>query len=202
MVNSAIQITEKPDWVSWDEIHEALMRAHAFNREHGIIMRKPSLPGDEIRQELGKDGRMFVALSDNHVVGTAAIISKKSKTWYTHAPYGYMCFASVLPEYNGKGIYKRLCDKRECIAKEMGLTGLYIDTHNKNTHVISISLKNGFKRVAVKGCKDHWNVVMFKWINGCPYSDSRCKIEFYKSKIITLLKANTISFLRKLKVHK
>ena len=33
---------EKPDWVSWETIHDVLWEAHAENRKNGVFMRYPS----------------------------------------------------------------------------------------------------------------------------------------------------------------
>ena len=183
-----IQIIEKPEWVSWDEIHEVLVEAHALNRARGINMRKPSLPGEEIKKEIGDDGIMLVALDGEKVVGTAALLVKKKKSWYNDGDYGYLCFAAVLPDYYGKGIYKRLSQKREEIARAKGLDKLFFDTHHNNYHVININKENGFKCVDIRVLPDHWNVVLFKWLDGCPYTDAYCKYEFNKHKIIALTK--------------
>ncbi len=180
-MNSNIQIVEKPDWVSWDDIHDVLTQAHKSNREKGIIMRKPSLPGELIEREFGKDDVMLVALDGTIVIGTAALLVKECSTWYFKGQYGYLCFASVLPQYAGRGVYKNLCEERVRIAKEKGLKGLLFDTHHKNKHVININRKNGFKRVAVRNHQDHWNVVMFKWFDGCPHANSTCFIHFFFS---------------------
>ena len=37
-MNNDIQIVEKPDWISWDDIKKCLFDAHAINREKGINM--------------------------------------------------------------------------------------------------------------------------------------------------------------------
>ena len=87
-----IQIIEKPDWVSWDDIHEVLWKAHASNRANGIAMRKPSLLGNEIKKEIGENGKMFVAIVDGQLAGTAAIVHKEGKMWYNNGTYGYLCF--------------------------------------------------------------------------------------------------------------
>lgn len=196
-MNANIQVLEKPDWISWDVIHDVLMEAHAKNRTKGINMRKPSLPGEEIKKEIGDDGVMLVALDGEKVVGTAAVLVKQKKTWYNDGQYGYLCFAAILPGYNGKGIYKQLCKKREEIARQKGLDRLYIDTHHDNTHVIEINKKQGFRCVDVKILRDHWNVVLFKWLDGCPYSDFRCKYEFAKRKAIMQAKSIVKRFLGK-----
>lgn len=191
-----IQIIEKPDWVSWENIHEVLVKAHASNRAHGINMRKPSLPGEEIKKEIGDDGVMLIAMEGKKVIGTAALLIKSNHLWYSSKPYGYLCFASILPDFTGRGIYGRLCKERERIAIEKGLSGLYIDTHHNNTTVVKIALQNGFHRVDVKSCKDHWNVVLFKWLNGCPYSDFRCWYEFHKRKMIMKVKTKIKSLIK------
>jgi hypothetical protein len=72
-----LQIVEKPEWVSWEDIHEVLVKAHAQNRANGINMKKPSLPGEKIAKEIGEEGKMFVAMEDNKVVGTLALIKKR-----------------------------------------------------------------------------------------------------------------------------
>ena len=182
-----ITIIEKPDWVSWDAIHEVLNQAHKANRDKGIVMRKPSLPGSLIEKEIGKDGVMLIALDGTSIVGTAALLFRNCSTWFNKGPYGYMCFASVLPEYAGNGVYKRLCEEREKIAKNRGLKGLLFDTHHKNTRVIEINLRNGFKRVAAKNYGDHWNTIMFKRLDDKPYSKARCLLFYYYSALVACI---------------
>ncbi len=183
-MRSNIQIIEKPDWVSWDAIHDVLTQAHKANRDKGIVMRMPSLPGYRIENEVGKDGVMLVALDGTKIVGTAALLIRNCSTWYNKGQYGYLCFASVVPEYAGKGIYRMLCEKRERIAKEKGLNGLLFDTHHRNAHVIDINLRNGFKRVAAKNYGKHWNTVMFKKLDGKPLPKARCFFSYHCGAIV------------------
>lgn len=173
-----IQIIERPESVSWDEIHKVLWSAHAQNRANGINMALPALPGDKIREIIGGRGKMLVAIVDGKVVGTAAIKIKPSNLWCGKGEYAYCCFASVLPEYNGLGIYKRLDIKREEIAKEMGLNRMLGDTNENNKRRLEIAHKAGYKFVDISIWKDHYNIVMVKWLNGCPYSDWYCKLQF------------------------
>lgn len=179
-----IEILEKPDWVSWDEIHNVLQSAHAENRAHGINMRKPSLPGNEIAKEIGDEGKMFVALDGKRVVGTAAIVVKRMNYWCAPPNDKYACiyFASVLPEYAGQGIFKKLDLKREEQARAMGITKMLGDTHENNTHRLEIFKKTGYKYIGYKLCGDHHNIVYVKWLDGCPYSNFRCWFEYNKRK--------------------
>lgn len=193
-----ITIVEKPDWVSWDEIHEVLVKSHAQNRENGINMRKPSLPGDKIAEEIGDEGKMFVAMDGRKVVGTAAIVVKSKSLWCGRKQDRYAClyFASVLPEYNGRGIYKKFQLRREEEATSMGVDKLLFDTHENNRHVLEINCKNGYKYVDYRVLGDHNNVVMVKWLKGCPYSDFRCWYEFNKRKLILKVKIKIKAILK------
>lgn len=179
-----IHLVEKPDWVSWDEIHDVLWAAHSSNRDKGINMRKPGLAGHEIRDEIEPNGKILVALHQSRVVGTAAIVMKQGKSWYDKGLCGYLCFASLLPEYQGLGIYKELMIQREKFAIEAKVDMLSFDTHVRNKHVIDINKKNGFVPVAIKPCSDHFNVVMVKWVSECPYSIIERVFRYWKSILI------------------
>ena len=175
-----IEIIEKPDWVSWDEIHEVLWQAHAENREKGMNMAFPALPGEKIRENLEKNrGKIFVALGENNrVIATAAIKVKRANLWCGRGDYAYFCFASILPEYRGHGIYKSMYIRRERETKKMGLHRILFDTHEHNLRVIDANSLHGFKSVDISVWKDHYNVIMVKWLDGCPYSDRYCTWQF------------------------
>ena len=54
-----IQIIEKPDWVSWDEIHSVLWKAHEQNRKKGMIMSLPSKSAEDLQKYMEGKGKMF-----------------------------------------------------------------------------------------------------------------------------------------------
>lgn len=181
-MNQNIQILERPEWVSWDEIHNVLWKAHEDNRSKGINMAFPALPGEKIQEKIEGRGKMLVAMDGKKVVGTAALIVKVNYLWCGKGDYAYCCFASVLPEYNGRGVYKALDLRREELALSMKLTRMIADTHENNKHRLDIAKKAGYKFVGLKACKDHYNVIMVKWLNGCPYSENYIKLRFLLSK--------------------
>lgn len=187
-----VQVVEKPDWVSWDEIHDVIWKAHESNRQQGINMRFPALPGEEIKKRVEGNGKMFVALDGNKVVGTAALRTKKASLWCGKGEYAYLCFASVLPEYSGRGIYKQLYEYIERESIKNGLSRVMFDTHEKNSRMAEINLKHGYKKVSYKRYDDHYNIIFVKWLDGCPYSEARCKVEFaiqkLKEKVKTLIR--------------
>lgn len=189
-MESNIQIVEKPDWITWDDIRQCLFEAHAENRAKGINMAHYQWPVERIKDSLGEKGVVLVALDGKRLVGTAAIGDKIGKTWYANGPYAYICFDAVLPEYSGKGIFKLLDSKREQLAIEFGYKILVFDTHQKNVHRQQIALKNGFRLVRFfrASSKDHYSVVMAKWLDGCPYSRMYCWIEYQLSRLNTLMR--------------
>lgn len=189
MNDRSIQIIEKPDWVSWDDIKQCLYEAHAVNREKGINMAHYQWPAEKIKQSLGENGFMLVAMDGDKLVGTAGIGEKFGNKWYVKGRYAYECYAGVLPEYAGIGIYKMLEIKRESKVREDGYDVLIGDTHSKNAHRIDIALKNGFRLVRFfrAASKDHYSVVIAKWLNGCPYSSIYCWMRFQTSKFHALI---------------
>jgi len=184
-MSEGIQIIEKPDWVSWDDIKRCLNDAHAINRAKGINMTHYQWPADKIRDSLGENGVMLVALDGGKVVATAAIAEKKGKVWYTTDSYAYLCFVGVHPSYSGKGLYHSLTKKIEEIARLKGLKVLVFDTHKNNKIMQNASKKNGYRfvRFFQASSRDHYSVVMAKWMDGCPYSRVYCWWNYYCSLI-------------------
>lgn len=179
-MDNSIQIIEKPEWVTWEDIHNVLWKAHEDNRRRGVQMRLPTLPGEDIKNRLENDnGKMFVAIDGQKIVGTAAVKIKNANLWCGKGEYAYMCFASVLPEYSGQGIYKQLYEYREQECRKRGTSRIMFDTNENNTRVIEINIKHGYKKVSYKRYDDHYNIIFVKWLNGCPYSDFRCRYEFF-----------------------
>ena len=181
-MNTEIHIIEKPDWVSWDEIHEVLWKAHEKNRENGVIMSYPSLTGDEIKKRIENNGKMYLALDGQLVIGTLALIIKKGNKWYNKGMYGYLCFGAVLPQYSGKGIYRSLYKVAETTALNTGISVITRDTNEKNARMLKISKQEGYHFVEYKAYKDHFNIVRAKWLFGCTHPSWYIKLRFLLSK--------------------
>lgn len=177
-----IEVIKKPDWVSWEVIHQVLWKAHEENRQKGIMMQLPALSAEELQKYVG-EGTMFVAMDDNMVIGTLALIIQEGKRWYNQGQYGYVCLGAVLPDYSGKGVFRLLYDNVEKEALRLNLPVLIRDTNEKNSRMLKISKKEGYHFVAYRACRDHFNIVRAKWLNECPYSLWYIKFRFYISKI-------------------
>ena len=183
-MDSQIQVLPKPDWVSWDTIHDVIWKAHEVNRNKGIVMRYPSLTGEEIRERIEGQGTMFVAICDGKVVGTAALKTKKVCLWCGGGEYAYLCFAAVLPEYGGRGIYRMLYARVEDETKSKGLDRIMFDSHEGNKKILEIHKRDGFIPVSYRKYEDHFNIIMVKWLNGCPYSRIMCYLKYHKIKYV------------------
>lgn len=181
-MNSKIQIIEKPEFISWDEIHDVLWKAHEQNRQKGIVMQLPALSAAELQKHVD-GGKMFVAMDGNKVVGTLALIIKEGKQWYNKGRYGYLCLGAVLPDYSGKGVFRLLYDVAEKEAKQHRLSVLTRDTNEKNARMLKISKKEGYHFVAYIAYRDHFNIVRAKWLQPCSFSPWYIKFRFYLSKI-------------------
>lgn len=178
-----IVIKEKPEWVSWDEIKLCLVNAHSVNRAKGINMSHYQWSANQIQESIGVNGVMLVAMAGEKVVGTLALIEKYGHSWYAPDRYAFLGFAGVLPEYSGRGIYSGMANLIEKIAADRKIPILVFDTHEKNKRMRKISTTNGYRLVhyfRVKN-RDHYNVIMAKWIDGSSYSQFYCWYRFFFS---------------------
>lgn len=184
-----IQIIEKPEWVSWEDIKQCLLLSHESNRAKGVNMAHYQWPAEEIAKYMGDTGHMLVALEGEKLVGTAGLKEKTRRDWYYNGQCGYMCFAGVLPEYNGKGIYKALTEQRETLAKVIGYEMVIFDTHEQNQKLRKIAERNGFRYVRFFQAvtKDHYSVEMAKWLKKCPYRKIYCRYRYVISWLKTMV---------------
>lgn len=186
-----IVVTLKPHDVSWDAIKDCLYNAHAVNRANGVLMKRYLSPAEELRDFVGQDGFCWVALDGHKVVGTACLKIVDGKEFYNEHKSGYLCFASVLPEYSGLGLFKKLEFCRESKAKEIGLVSLFGDTNAKNRKRLSYAKKNGYCYVSYKRYGDHFSIVYTKWVDKCPYNKIWIKYKYLstKTKVLARYKA-------------
>lgn len=180
-----IQVIEKPEWVLWDEIKKCLSDAHTINRDNGINMSHYQWSAEKIKDYIGDKGIVLVALDGRKIVGTASFTEKNGGKWFAKGRYAYMCFAGVIPEYKGIGLYRILTTKREEIAQKKGYKLLVFDTHIQNKEVQTIAKRRGYKYVQYfqAASKDHFSVMMAKWLGKCPYSKIYCRMRYLVSMV-------------------
>ena len=183
MDRNEIVVLEKPENVSWDEISSVLKQAHAENVKNGIVLPYPALPPEELYAKTeGRGGKLFVAMHNGKVVGTGAVAIIEKQFWCGKGKYAYCFFGAMLPNYEGKGVYRRIVETREKYAATQGVSRMMFDTDERNKRVIDIALKNGYKKVEYRVREGHNSVVLVKWLEGCPYSRFKCAIQFVRIK--------------------
>lgn len=170
-MSTDIQIMEKPDWVSWEDIRQCLYEAHSVNRAKGINMFLYQASPDKLREYIGENGVMLVALDGNKIVGVCGMCEKKDKQWFTKGAYAQLSLGGILPECSGHGVFRRFIQILERIAEERSYFAVLSSTHEKNKRRIDISKSNGYKLVGYTAVGDHYNVLMAKWPEGSPYSE-------------------------------
>lgn len=176
-----IRYLEKPESVSYDEIHEVLYAAHAVNRAKGMNMHNAELSGEELKESIeGKNGKCYVAMDGDRVVGTTSYELRSRNRWYAKGTIPYLTKAGVLPEYNGKGVYKTLAKYRDEEVAKLDCSVSEFDTAEHNDRIQEIWAKKGARKVSFIAPKDadHYSVVIAYWPKGCPYSKLYCALRF------------------------
>lgn len=177
-----VRIIEKPDSISWEEIRQCLIDAHAENRAKGINMTHYQWPAEKIKAFIGDDSVVLVALDGSKLVGVLALNTIEKKKWYVTGKCGYVGFGAVLHEYNGQGIFRKMYDTIEEKARKNGYDVLIRDTNEKNKRMLKISKKEGYRFVDYMAGSDHNSIMRAKWLGECPFSTSYCKRKFLLSK--------------------
>ena len=176
-----IIVCEKPEWVAWDVIHDILWEAHKVNREKGMRMRNPALSGKEIGELLRNHGKCFVAMEGNKVIGTCSFVLKKRNRWYArNENLAELIMAAVLPEYQGRGVYKKLLTYREIAVKKEKVHIMEMSTAEHNKNVQNILKRNGFIPVSlrVSSFGKHYSVVMAKRTDEKSYSKLETSLRY------------------------
>lgn len=180
-----ISIIEKPDWVTYDEIHNVLYAAHERNREQGIFMNTARLSGKQIKDRIGPEGKCFIALvNDRTIVGTVSASKTYRKCWYRTGMLVNLKMLGVIPEYQNQHISSLLYNKVEEYAVDNQIDLIELDTAENNTHSIEVYEKSGFRKVGYFASPNvkHYSVVMAKWLNNCPYSPCYANLRFLVKK--------------------
>ena len=169
-----IKVMEKPEWISWDNIHELIYAAHKKNIAKGFTMNTALESGEQLKKRLGDDGKCFVALCGDKLVGTTSVSFFTGRAWYNKGLLvAHSMLSAILPKYQGLGILGDLNALRDAYIHEKGAKMLHGDTAEDNKIVRLSAKKGGCYEVSYYAPKaDHYSVNFVKWFDGCPYSKS------------------------------
>ena len=186
-----IRIMPKPDWISWDEIQNCIYIAQQTNVKKGFDMIFGHYTGEELKNEIG-DGYCFVALDQNNkVVGTLSLIVSSIKLWWHKGQAGLHCYEGILPEYRGSDVYFGLHDIIEEKEKKLGLKVIWATTAEQNKVIINLANKTGWKKVqfaALPKRGKYFSVMLAKWVDGCPHSDTCIRFMYKLSERLVRMK--------------
>ena len=177
-------IREKPRDMSFEVIRNVLQRAHQQNFDKGIVMTTPTLSAEELEKKVGPDGKCFIALKGDEVVGTASFRIRDINRWYHTGKTAEFIMDAIVPEYQGNHIFPMLEAARMKALEEIGIKTIRFDTAEKNRRRQKLALKNDFVYVDfVSFNANHYSVVMFRWLEEKPFSKAWCLFRYYKKKI-------------------
>lgn len=183
-----IKVMPKPEWVSWDDIHELLLAAHKKNIEKGITMNTTTMSGEDLKKHLGEEGRCFVAFCGDQLVGTTSVSISLGERWYDKGKIiSKGTLSAILPRYQGMGILEEMNELRDAYIKEKGVQVMEGDTPEENMVVRKFVARNDFKEVRYfpASHQNHFSVYFVKWMEGCPFSDKYIQRRFNISKKLT-----------------
>ena len=182
-----IQIIEKPGWISWDDIHMLLLEAHQNNRQNGIVQKYTLMPGEIIKKKLGKEGRCWVAMDGDKLVGTTSVTFFIGKKWWNrNKKTAHGCFTAILKKYQGIGIREKLDAKTLEFVKESGAEMIEGDTAENNKIMRRVWEIQGCKTVEFFASSSmHYSVRSIYWIGKCPFSDKYINRRFKISEKLT-----------------
>lgn len=166
-----VRIVEKPSEISWDAIHEILLAAHSDQNKDGGTQTSAYLTGEELKERVG-DGKCFIALLNDKVVGTASVNIRERNFWYNKGKIAYYCFDAIIPDYQGLGIYSMLDAVRDEFVRASEINVIYTSTSYRNKKMQDIKRRQGYRLVGFHAFKDtnYYSVTFARWLNGCPFS--------------------------------
>ena len=184
-----ITIIEKPDWITFDDIHNLLYSAHEINREKGFVVKTALMSGEELKEHIGDRGKCFVALDGDKLVGTTSYRVLDRNYWCAKGEVLDRVLAGVSPEYKGMHISTMLFSKIVEEAKKNGFKYIESKTAEDNEIVQIINLKDGYRYIDFKSTTaDHYTVVMLQWLDGCPYTQKQTDRYFKLKRFLVKLR--------------
>lgn len=182
-----IIVCPKPDYVSWDEIHNVLFAAHEKNRKNGMTFKSGLLSGKELENKL-QNGQCFVALEDGKVVGTQSVTLERKEKWYAKdCVLAHSMLSGILPSYQGCGIREDLNEAVDQWIDQSGADMIWAGTAEDNKIVRKLVRKRGYidvDYIASKGT-NYYSVIFVKWLKENPFTDDYCNKRFRRARFWT-----------------
>lgn len=185
-----ITIMEKPEWITFQQIHDLIYMAHEINRKQkGFDVGTAHLSPEELEKKIGVSGKCFIALDGSKLVGTTSYRIVNRNYWCAKGEVVDRILAAVHPDYKGKHISTMLFNKIVESAQNKGFKYIESVTAEKNDIVQIINKKDGYRYIDFRAPRtDHYNVVMLQWLEGCPYSKFQTDLHFKIKRLLIKLR--------------
>lgn len=183
-----IRVIPKPESVSYDEIADVLHDAHRANTKAGMHFTAAEQSGDEIREHLGDDGQFYVIMDE---AGLCAVGAVRYRTWNKWFCRGELCgdilFVGVRERCKGQGLSKLLFRELE----QEAFTRCSIATMNtarQNERMLKSRRHDGWRYVDYfsHDGTDFYSIMLAKWRDGCPWTESKCRLKYLMRKAIVI----------------
>lgn len=179
-----IRIVEKTEDIQYEQISEVLRLAHQEHLNKNIIMKNPFKSPAEIKKYIGDEGKIFIALDGDRIIGTASIRVISVYRWFHKGKTAEFVMEGIIPEYKGKHVFSMLEKTRVDALKYMGISTITFSTADKNIKRQQIAKKDGYIYVDFYSPNtNHYSVRMFKWLDKCPFTKFYCFFRYLIKKL-------------------
>ncbi len=182
-----IKVMPKPDWVSWEDIHQLLLKANKTNEKKGFSVAGLTCPPEELEKQM-KNGLCVIATHGNKLVGVSACSLNCTKRWYNKKSKSARKFLSgILKSYQGCGVLGEIDKVLNDYIKSCGCDFIVASTAEQNIAMRTKSKMGGYKELAFISFPDtrYYSVIFGLWLGKCPFSDNYIRFRFWLSKIYT-----------------
>lgn len=145
---------KKAENVHFKEVLTLLKDCGQDLRSKGILQWDENYPDEKVVLKDLENGNLFVALSDDKIVGTIVLNEHQDAeyqqlNWLTDNSSKNLVVhrLAVLPSCQGKGIAQKLMDFSEDFAKTEGYDSIRLDTLSINLRNVSFYLKRGYLKI-------------------------------------------------------
>lgn len=182
-----IKVMPKPDWVSWEDIHQLLLKANETNEKKGFSVAGLTCSPEELEKQM-KNGLCVIAMHGNKLVGVSACSLNCTKRWYNKKSKSARKFLSgILKSYQGCGVLGEIDKVLNDYIKSCGCDFIVASTAEQNIAMRTKSKMGGYKELTFISFPDtrYYSVIFGLWLGKCPFSDSYIRFRFWLSKIYT-----------------
>lgn len=190
-MNNDIKIVEKKIGYSFDDIKIVMDEAHNAAKNDKLTFPTSNMTEEDFKKTENNNGRWFLAVDGDRVVGTIYGVKEKLKSWYYTGNIIVIKYVAILPEYSGRHLVSKLYNKIFDFAKSENISVCIMSMSEFNFHHQHVAEKNGFILIdyyAVNNLKNYTLKYAF-WINDkCPHSYKKIRFMLFLRKIKAKIK--------------